>query len=217
MNEKIISYQNFYEIIHEDILPQIASWQIQKHRIFKENQNEKISYHLPLLIDEILENQSFKDFLLQIPPFPNDYIVLLIQAGSAVIGQYEEGKLVNHKVIKKYMVRAAQGKAQLKHLNSKGKSKLGSRIRLAQTKDFFEEINQKLEEWEITNIPFIFYSGSIDCWNLLFESKINCPFEKKDKRLRKVPLLVHTPDFEELLRINEFILNAKKETKEFFL
>ncbi len=216
MNEKIIPYQNFYDIIQEEILPDIQAWKIDKRILFKENDYEKITYHIPLLIDEIIENQSLENYLRHISPFPPDYILLLIQAGSAAIGHYEEGKLVNHKVIKKYMIRAAQGKAQLKHLNSKGKSKLGSRIRLAQTKDFFEEINEKLEEWEVTNIPFIFHSASIDCWNLLFESKINCPFDKKDERLKKVPLLVYTPDFEELLRINKFILFAKKEIKEKF-
>ncbi|TAG05131.1 MAG: hypothetical protein EAZ44_03860 [Cytophagia bacterium] len=211
MNEKRINYQDFYDIIHQEILPDLSNWTIQKRNIEKENQEQKISYQIPLLIDEIAENQSFKEYLMAIQPIPNDYVLLLIQAGSAAIAQYEEGKLINHKVIKKYMIRASQGKAQLKHLNNKGKSKLGSRIRLAQTKDFFEEINEKLEEWEINNIPFIFYSASIDCWNLLFESKINCPFDKKDMRLKKIPLLVYTPDFEEILRINDYILYAQKQ------
>lgn len=216
MHQKLIHYQDFYEIIHQEILSHLSDWKIEKHHLEKENDEEKIKYQMPLLIDEIEENQPLKDYLNNINAIPDDYILILIQAGSAAIAQFEEGKLVNHKVIKKYMVRASQGKAQLKHLNSKGKSKLGSRIRLAQTKDFFEEINEKLEEWEIKNIPLIFYSASIDCWNLLFDSKIECSFDKKDKRLRKVPLLVYTPDFEEILRVNEFILYAKKEVIEKF-
>jgi hypothetical protein len=129
----------------------------------------------------------------------------LIQAGSAAFAHFEEGKLTNHKVIKKYMIRAQQGKAQIKHLKTKGKSKLGSRIRLAQSKDFFEEINEKLEEWEVKDIPYIFYSASIDCINLLFDSKVKPFFERKDERLIKLPFHVHIPNFEEVIKASQRI------------
>lgn len=205
-----LKHEDFYDYIHEQIIPYISNWELKNHILYRENDFEKIELILPLWLNEKTENISLKDYLLQIPPCLPDYLILLIQAGSAVIGQYEDGKLINHKVIKKYMIRASQGKAQLKHLNSKGKSKLGSRIRLAQTKGFFEEINEKIQEWETDYVPYIFYSASIDCWNLLFESKILPTFEKKDERLKKIPLLIHTPDFEELIKINNEISKAKK-------
>lgn len=134
-----------------------------------------------------------------------DYLILLIQAGNAALGYFEEGELSNHKVVRKYMIRKKQGKFQGSHLKTKGKSKYGSRVRLNNTLEFFEDINQKLEDWEIVDeVDRILYFASIPLWNMLFESKIACPFEKEDIRLRKVPKDVQVPNYEELLRINEF-------------
>ena len=99
-----------------------------------------------------------------------------------------------------------QGKSQLKHLKTKGKSKLGSRIRLGNVVLFFEEINQKLLDWEIEeHIEHIFYSASIQLWNMVFESKVAPPFEKQDPRFMKIPSDVQTPNYEELLKLNEFV------------
>ncbi|MEO1451203.1 MAG: hypothetical protein AAFV07_16855 [Bacteroidota bacterium] len=45
------------------------------------------------------------------------------------------------------MKRHKRGKAQISYLNTRGKSKAGSRIRLANTVAFFEEINERLQDW----------------------------------------------------------------------
>jgi len=134
-----------------------------------------------------------------------DYLMLLIQAGSAALGYFEEGEMSNHKVVRKYMIRKKQGKFQGSHLKTKGKSKYGSRVRLNNTLEFFEDINQKLEDWEIVDeVDRILYFASIPLWNMLFESKVPCPFEKEDTRLRKIPKDVQIPHYDELLRINTF-------------
>ncbi|WP_299457667.1 hypothetical protein [uncultured Microscilla sp.] len=135
---------------------------------------------------------------------PN-YLMLLIQAGNAALGYFEEGEMINHKVIRKYMIRKKQGKFQGNHLKTKGKSKYGSRVRLQNTVDFFEDINQKITDWEIADdAERIIYAASITLWNMLFDSKVESPFDKADPRLRKVPKDVHIPTYEELLRINRF-------------
>lgn len=146
-------------------------------------------------------NTYFEKISTTIP----DYLLLLIQAGNAALGYFEEGEMVNHKVIRKYMIRKKQGKFQGSHLKTKGKSKYGSRVRLQNTVDFFEDINQKINDWEVTDhAERIIYSASITLWNMLFDSKVACPFGKDDNRLRKVPKDVHIPTYEELLRINQF-------------
>ncbi len=154
-------------------------------------------------VDETTEGLA--DYFDKISTTLPNYLILLIQAGNAALGYFEEGEMSNHKVVRKYMIRKKQGKFQGSHLKTKGKSKYGSRVRLHNTLEFFEDINQKLEDWEIVDeVARILYFASIPLWNMMFESKIPCPFEKEDVRLRKIPKDVHIPNYEELLRINEF-------------
>lgn len=144
------------------------------------------------------------EYLEAIPYFPEPYVMLLVQAGAAALGYFEEGEVFLHKTIKKYMTRKKQGKAQLNYLNTRGKSKAGSRIRLANTVRFFEEINERLTEWEEDHEPQrILYSCTARIWGMLFQSRVAPPFDKKDPRLLKIPRDVHVPSHEELLRINE--------------
>ncbi len=196
-----------------------------------ENISEKITLSAHNILIETAKNQKILDFRLPIclpnlPDFNNfdddfsgenleknleDFLVfaptlvILIQAGHAAIGYFEENELVLHKVITRYMVRG-NGKAQHTYLKTRGKSKAGSRIRLAQTLDFFEEINQKIDEWAIIDdCRKVLYSASIPLWNMLFESKVAPVFEKIDKRLLKIPLDVDVPNHAELLHIGEMM------------
>ena len=171
-----------------------------------DHHNEKaFEYKLPLVFPVFGEEDTLSAYYKRLQDKLPDYLIILMQAGTCALGYFEETKLDSHKVIRKYMVRAKQGKAQIKHLTNKGKSKAGSRVRLAQTKDFFEEINEKLLEWEVENVHSIVYSAGISLWNLMFEAKTLPPFEKKDKRLLKIPKDIQNPSYEELLEINRFI------------
>lgn len=159
----------------------------------------------PPIVETKGEAESPEAYFAKVSTVMPDYLMLLIQAGNAALGYFEEGELMNHKVIRKYMIRKKQGKFQGSHLKTKGKSKYGSRVRLQNTVDFFEDINQKIEDWEIIDdAERIIYFASIPLWNMMFDSKVACPFEKDDERLRKVPKDVSVPTYEELLRINRF-------------
>ena len=180
-------------------------------------EGEKIlDFRLPLTFptlpkkDDEEDSLCISDYSDKIPFLPQPYLLILIQAGAASLGYFEEGELVYHKVITAYMVRKKQGKAQIKHLQTKGKSRLGSRIRLQNTVLFFEKINAKLKEWHQKSAIFdkverIGQSGSPDLWHLFYTSKEEAPFQKDDVRLRKIPLTVHIPNFEELQRVNLWV------------
>ncbi len=162
---------------------------------------------LPIKEDDEQKTLFLSDYSDEITFSPKPYLLILIQAGAASLGYFEDNKLIYHKVITAYMVRKKQGKSQIKHLNSKGKSRLGSRIRLQNTIWFFEQINLKLKEWHkksdiFDKIERIGQSGSPDLWHLFYTSKEEAPFQKNDSRLRKIPITVHTPNFEELQRVN---------------
>jgi hypothetical protein len=208
-----LTYEESY--LFGQYLTQLSEYQMvidaEKNLLILEDASHTkvLEFRPPLPYPPFLENETFNQYLAKCSPEVPDYLIVLLQAGQGAIAYFEAGEMENHKVIRRYMVRAQQGKAQLKHLKTKGKSKLGSRIRLAQTIDFFEEINEKLQEWEVDDqISRILYSSSIDLWNLMFDSKVKPPFEKRDIRLRKIPIHIYSPNYEELLRINQLALQG---------
>ena len=137
----------------------------------------------------------------QIETIPG-YILLLIQTGNAAIGLTENGKIKNSKIIRRYMVRQKQGKSQLSYLKTKGKSRAGSRIRLRESRLFFEDINSYLSEYKNNRSYNILYSCTPLLWGLLFDSRIAAPYEKESDNWLKIPFYVNRPNQKELSRIN---------------
>lgn len=127
------------------------------------------------------------------------FSLVLIRAGQASVGYFHQGKLLDHKVFRAYMVRQKQGKSQIKHLKTKGKSRAGSRIRLAETARFFEEINERLQTYS-AQYPIDFWG--ISCgktlWPFLFEASIVPPFSSKSSNLVELPFHIAQASFEEL-------------------
>ena len=138
------------------------------------------------------------------------YLMVLIQSGSAAVGVFENDVCLSHKVFSAYMVRKKQGKSQIKHLKTKGKSRAGSRVRLAKTLEFFENVNTRLQDH---CAAYDFDRITISCSKILlpywFGSKVPVPFEKKDPRLYRIPKHLHQPNYEVLLGMHRFLLKAE--------
>ena len=167
--------------------------------LLNSSNQQQLKYNYPLLLnltEDIINKTHLLHDLIKQPP---NSLLMLIQAGNAALGFYNHGILTHHKVVRKYMVRKKQGKAQISYLNTKGKSRAGSRIRLANTVKFFEEINQIITDW-LSNqtTDTIIYSCTPQLWGMLFRSKTQTPFVKKDERLKKLPLDTGIPNFEVL-------------------
>ena len=139
----------------------------------------------------------------------NDYLILLIQSGYAALGVGHKGQLLAHKSVRKYMTRKSQGKSQLNYLESKGKSRLGSRIRLRQTNEFFQELTELLVLWNDSySFETLFLSCSPKLKGAWFQSGSPPPFEKDDPRWEKIPYHVNRPTKDELLRIHALLNRA---------
>ena len=133
-------------------------------------------------------------------------LFLLVQSGSAALGYSHNGELIHHKVIKKYMIRKKQGKAQLKHLNAKGKSRLGSRIRLQQADKFFNEIHEKIGEWGVlADTQQIFFSYAKTLIPFIYETPDKPILKKDDPRLFKLPFDLEEPNFKTLQFMNKTV------------
>ncbi|MHA6248397.1 hypothetical protein ACXYMU_10700 [Pontibacter sp. CAU 1760] len=168
-----------------------------KHRltVHDESGNEQFAFRLPLLLPYPFQESD------QV-----NYVILLVQSGNCAIGYFENGVNLDHKVFRSYMVRKKQGKSQLKYLKTKGKSRAGSRVRLGETIEFFENVNERLqtyfEQYEIHRIAI---SCSKTLIPYLYNSKIETPFEKSDPRIYKIPKHIHTPIYEVMLDANRFL------------
>ncbi len=137
-------------------------------------------------------------------------LLLLIQSGSCALGIFSDREVFDHKVIKSYMVRKKQGKSQVKYLNKKGKSRAGSRVRLSNTLDFFDNINERLQQYfDHYEIERIALSCSKTLLPYLYNAKVSCPFSKSDSRLYKVPKHINAPNYEILQDSHAFLLSAE--------
>lgn len=139
-----------------------------------------------------------------------NYVLLLIRSGAAAVGYFSQGENIEHKVFRAYMVRKQQGKSQIKHLKTKGKSRAGSRIRLAETLRFFEEINERLSVY-FNSYPIhrIGISCPATLIPYLYQSKEKTPFEKNDARIMTIPTHIVNPTYEILNKANRFLLQGE--------
>ncbi len=179
---------------------------------YEDDEGAGFRFTLPLATPVDEDSQENLKNLDDIPP---SFLIILIRSGACALGWIEDGEIIRHKVIKTYMVRKKQGKSQVKHLNQKGKSRLGSRIRLRNTVNFFEDINETLADWDVCDqAELILLSVPVNLKNLFYSSKIAPPFEKRDPRLRKIPVDVKTPGVKELERVLYLSLRGTLEETE---
>ena len=164
------------------------------------------------MLEEAGKEQVFFRLPLVIPPPGTTlgdevhYVILLIQSGNCALGYFENGINLDHKVFRSYMVRKKQGKSQIKYLKTKGKSRAGSRVRLGETVEFFENINERLQTYfDEHEVHRIAISCSKTLIPYLFNSKVSTPFDKHDPRLFKIPKHIHTPIYEVMLDANKFL------------
>ncbi|MFD2036144.1 hypothetical protein ACFSKL_15180 [Belliella marina] len=162
----------------------------------------KIRLPLDMDYDKIKETPIHAEF--------RNYVLVMIRSGIASVGIFENFECHQHKVFRAYMTRKKQGKSQIKHLKTKGKSRAGSRVRLQETLEFFEEINQRLQEhFEEFRIDKIGISCSDTLIPYFYGGKIKTPFDKQDPRIFKIPKHIQNPTFEELTATNKFLLQSE--------
>jgi hypothetical protein len=142
---------------------------------------------------------------LQSSDFIN-YVLILIKAGMASVAFFDNSLMMDHKVFRAYMVRKKQGKSQLKYLKTKGKSRAGSRVRLAESEAFFSSINDRIHTYfENYRIDLIGLSCSETLLPYFYGNSISSPFDKKDTRLFKIPKHVASPKLENLKELDSFL------------
>ena len=177
----------------------------KKHQISYTKSGENcIKIRLPLNI-----NFDDQKNVIQEQEFLN-YVLIMIRSGIGTVGFFENFVNERHKVFRAYMVRKKRGKSQIKHLKTKGKSRAGSRVRLQETLDFFDQINERLQEhFKEFRIDRIGISCSETLIPYFYGGKSETPFDKQDPRIFKIPKHIQHPTYEALLEVNSFLLKAE--------
>ena len=175
-------------------------YQPEKHQLVIESGQDWLAkLYLPWTYDWTLQSELKEKI-------DSHFSLVLIRAGQAVTGYFHRGELIDHKVFRAYMVRQKQGKSQIKHLKTKGKSRAGSRIRLAESELFFEEINDRLTSYA-NQFPVDFWG--ISCaktmWPFFFSSSVSPPFSSKSKNLIELPVHIAQASFEELKEVGKLL------------
>ena len=146
-----------------------------------------------------LEGRSLDEYLEALREPLGRHWLLLMQAGAAALGCWQDRELLHHKVIKKYVVRG-KGRAQTTYAKTKGKSRYGSRLRLQNAQALLFEVKEKLHSWAPDGVDQIYYSCPVRSWAEFFNTEPAPPFGK-DGPLVKAPFDVKVPSFKELQRI----------------
>lgn len=195
----LLKQQNLYHIPIAELLDTVKeffpnySYDVKKHILVLENENYENVGNIRLPLHFSLNQE------LEIVEEETTVLYLSIESGNAAICLMEGKENIYHTTFSAYMTRKKQGFSQIKYLNKKGKSRAGSRVRLASTVQFFENINTVLqgifEEYLIDRVGL---SCSPTLIPYLHDSAVSCPFEKKDDRLYKIPLDIPQSNFTNL-------------------
>lgn len=170
---------------------------------------------VPLAAPRVRPGEPIAAFLarLQDPALlPERQCVLLLQAGAMAIGLWDGDELVDHKAIRRYVVRG-HGRAQPLHRKTRGKSRYGARLRLQNWKRLLTETNERLRDVEARfGAPErVFVGVPVRVLADLFAAEPPPPFERGDPRLQRLPMHVHRPDFAELQRVRGWLCHGRLE------
>lgn len=203
---QVVSYEQVLLLVNQ---ADEKGWKIrylpEKHQLLLENEvNWLAKLFLPWTMTWLPEGkfQTQEDV---------HYCLTLVRAGQASLGYFHQGKLLDHKVFRGYLVRQKQGKSQFKYLKTKGKSRAGSRIRLEETLVFFKEINKRLQVYaKQYPLNFLGLGCAKTMWPLLFDGEVKPPFSSKSAELIELPYSFTKGSYEELqeleLRLQQFHL-----------
>ena len=143
---------------------------------------------------------SLVEYVEGLPQELGRHCVILMQAGAVSLGLLEAGLPLHTKTLKKYVVRGS-GRAQPAHLKTKGKSRYGSRLRLQNAQQLFEESAERLLDWwrEEGPIERIFVSAPERMWADFMRLGVPEALRDRDAWTR-IPLDLPRPTTELLLR-----------------
>lgn len=136
--------------------------------------------------------------------------VLLFAAGAFAGAIFINGEPVVHKVIKKYVIRAKQGKAQSTNDKAKQAKSAGAQIRRHNEKQLMEKITNQIIEWGpeyLSKCKTIFVRAPKHQKHVMLQPLHQIVSDKLV--IRPCPCPMHRPRFKEVIRMFQKIFSVK--------
>lgn len=167
---------------------------------------------VPLAALRVRPGEALGDYLARFELAAERQVVFLLQAGAMAFGYWDGEELQDHRALRRYVVRG-NGKAQSKHLRTRGKSRYGARLRLQNWQRLLTESAARLgDSWARFGAPErIFYAAPVRVLGDLFTVEPPPPFRRDDPAVQRVPMHVHRPDFAELKRVRGWLRHGRLE------
>lgn len=167
---------------------------------------------LPLLAPRLQPGEALPAYASRLPGPPERCAVLLLRAGAMAFGYWDAEALVDHKAVRRYVVRG-HGKAQSLHRKTRGKSRYGARLRLQNWQRLLRETNARLAAAfaDHGEPERIFLGIPVRVMADLWAADPAPPFARDDARCQRLPVYVHRPDHAELLRIHGWLRHGRLE------
>ncbi len=129
--------------------------------------------------------------------------VILLRAGRGAIGIWSNGRLERHRILNRYVVRAAQGRAQSGKNRQKRTRSTGAAIRGRNETRFIEDLVTLFGKWqqEFFQCDEVYVSASPRLWGEVLRGQGHAVFSSKDPRIKRLGLQVGRPGRAELQRI----------------
>jgi len=177
---------------------------IEPERRWFDASDGRFRVHPPPLAPIGDERGGVYDWLAALPDELGVYCMVLMQAGAASLGWFEDGELVDHKSFRRYVVRG-KGRAQPTHLATKGKSRYGSRLRLQNAELLLAETNERLARWyaEFGEPDALLVNCPVRLWATLLDADPPPPFER-DAPVIRIGRDLPRPTTELLVRTHRF-------------
>lgn len=161
---------------------------------------------VPLLAPRVGPGESLRAYSARLPGSVERSVLLLLRAGAMAVGYWDGDELLHHKAVRRYVVRG-HGKAQSLHAKTKGRSRYGARLRLQNWRRLLGETNERLRDyWHDYGAPErVFVAAPVRVLADLAAAEPLPPWGDDGGFVQRVPMHVHRPDHEELLRVRRWL------------
>lgn len=165
---------------------------------------------VPLLAPRVRAGELLRDYAARLPGGAERSVLLLLRAGAMAVGYWDGDELLHHKAVRRYVVRG-HGKAQALHAKTKGRSRYGARLRLQNWRRLLGETNERLRDyWHDYGAPErVFVAAPVRVMADLVAADPRPPWVDDAGEdggfVQRVPMHVHRPDHEELLRVRRWL------------
>jgi hypothetical protein len=138
-------------------------------------------------------------------------VVILLRSGRFAAGIFQKNKCLVHRACQRYTVRKGQGKAQSTQDGSRRPKSVGSQLRRAGEENLQQDIEKTMQEWKshLAKAALVLISCPKAMKKYLFDAMDGAVLRKDDSRIRRLPLDMGRPTFENVCMAHQVMMTVQ--------